>query len=350
MHESTPSHRVFSFWRFNLCIWAVLALAEFTIRIAFLQDTSRAVRLTLLMEPLGFFISSMIYLVYRKPDLCDPFGFRTAVWMVLLSFAAGLLQAAISLVIIAWAGWWTSGWTQREEWLLRITFMTFIYLTWSLVYFGLRIRAKARSEEERAKKATEEAQRMELQLLRSQLDPHFLFNSLNGISAEIPAHPNTALQMVHELSDYLRYSLEQRHRMASPLSTELDAMTAYLRIEQARYGDRLKVNLKADPAARRKTVPSFLLQPMIENAVKHGFQQDLTSWELNISAWLEQDLLVIEVRHFGRLGAEIREGVGLETLRRRLELHYPKRNRFTLEQNGEEIRARLELEGDPCFA
>lgn len=350
MHDRTSSRPTFSFWKFNLSIWAILAVAEFTIRFAFLQDTSRAVRLTLLMEPLGFIISSLIYLVYRRPDLSDPFGFRTAVWMVVLSFVAGLVQTSISLVVIKQAEWWTPGWTQREEWLLRITFTTFIYLTWSLVFFGLRMRAKAQTEQERAKKATEEAQRMELQLLRSQLDPHFLFNSLNGISAEISAHPHVALQMVHELSDYLRYSLEQRHRVASPLSTELDAMTAYLKIEQARYGERLKVNIKADPSARRKTVPSFLLQPMIENAIKHGFQQDLSSWVLNISAWLNQNLLVIEVRHFGRLGSEIQEGVGLETLRRRLELHYPERNRFILEQNGEEIRALLELEGEPCFA
>ncbi len=350
MHESTSSRPAFSFWRFNLSIWAVLALAELTVRFAFIQDTGHVVRLTLLMEPLGFMISSLIYLFYRKPYLGDPFGVRTAVWMVVLSFTAALLQTSLSLILIGWAEWWTPGWTQREEWLFRITLMTFIYLTWSLVFFGLRIRAKAQTEQERARKAIEEAQRMELQLLRAQLDPHFLFNSLNGISAEIPTHPGAALQMVRELSDYLRYSLEQRHNMASPLSTELEAMTAYLKIEQARFGERLKTSITADPPARRKTVPSFLLQPMIENAIKHGFQQDLSSWELKISAWLDQNLLVIEVRHFGRLGPEMHEGVGLETLRRRLGLHYPKRHRFTLEQKGDDIRALLELEGEPCFA
>jgi LytS/YehU family sensor histidine kinase len=212
------------------------------------------------------------------------------------------------------------------------------------------MRARAQSEQERAKKAIEEAQRMELQLLRSQLDPHFLFNSLNGISAEISAHPEAARQMVNELSDYLRYSLEQRHRLATPLSTELDAMSAYLKIEQARFGERLQTSITADPAARRKIVPSFLLQPMIENAVKHGFHHDLSCWELRIFASLEGDRLVIEVRHLGRLGSEIHDGVGLETLRRRLEIHYPGRHRFELAQNGDDIRARLELEGEPCFA
>lgn len=324
-------------------------MLEIVIRLAFLEDIGHVARLTLLMEPLGFSISSLMYLIYRKPHISDPFGFRTAVWMVLLSFSASLLQASISIMVIAWANWWTPGWPERDEWLLRITFMTFIYLTWSLVYFGMRIRARADSEQERAQKATEEAQRMELQLLRAQLDPHFLFNALNGVSAEIPSHPKAALQMVHELSDYLRYSLDQRHCMTSPLSIELEAMTAYLRIEQARFGERLKTSIEADPAAWRKTVPNFLLQSLVENAIKHGFQQERASWELKISAWVDRERLMVEVSHFGQLGDEINEGVGIETLRRRLELHYPRRNRFTITQSGDDIRARLELEGEPCF-
>jgi LytS/YehU family sensor histidine kinase len=193
---------------------------------------------------------------------------------------------------------------------------------------------------------------MELQLLRAQLDPHFLFNSLNGIAAEIPPHPDAALQMVRELSDYLRYSLDHRHRASAPLSTELDAMSAYLRIEQARYGDRLKTTLDADAESRSRPVPSFLLQPMVENAVKHGMNEALPSWELNVSARMEKGKLVIEVKHSGRMDESKgkAKGIGLETLHRRLELHYPSRHRFVLEENNGQICARLELEGDPCFA
>lgn len=339
-----------SFWRFNLAVWTIFGLFEFTIRYAIFQDAGKAIGLTLLQEPLAFLISGLLYFIYRRPTLADPFRFKTAAWMVVLSLTAGLVQASISRSFIEMAGWRSPGWTAREEWLFRIIFVSLVYLMWSLVFFGLKTRARARSEAARAAEASEAAQRMELQLLRAQLDPHFLFNSLNGIASEIQSHPDAALEMVHELSDYLRYSLDHRHSILAPLASELDAVASYLRIEQARFGDRMEASVEAEVDARRRLVPSFLLQPLVENAVKHGLQEERC--DLRIFAGCEGGVLTISVSNPGRLppNLEVIEGLGLETLRRRLAFHYPGRSEFELSQIDGVVTAELRLEGEPCSA
>jgi LytS/YehU family sensor histidine kinase len=270
--------------------------------------------------------------------------------MVALSITAGLAQASISRAFIEMAGWRSPGWTAREEWLFRIIFISLVYLMWSLVFFGLKTRARARSEAARATEASETAQRMELQLLRAQLDPHFLFNSLNGIASEIQNHPDAALEMVHELSDYLRYSLDHRDSVLAPLASELDAVTAYLRIEQARFGERMEASVEAEVDARRRLVPSFLLQPLVENAVKHGLQEERC--ELRVFAGCESEELTITVSNPGRLpeNLEVVEGLGFETLRRRLAFHYPGRWTFELSQMDGVVTAELKLKGEPCSA
>ncbi len=339
-----------SFWKVNIVIWMVFGAFEFIVRYVTFQDAGRALGLTLLQEPLAFLISLALYALYRHPLLADPFRFRTAAWMVVLSLLAGFSQAAISRGFIELTGWHSPGWTPREEWLFRIIFISLIYLTWSLLYFGLQTRARALNEAAQAQSAAESAQRMELQLLRAQLDPHFLFNSLNGIASEIPTHPEAAREMVHELSDYLRYSLEHRHSVLAPLASELDAVASYLRIEQARFGERMEASVEAEMDARRRLVPSFLLQPLVENAVKHGLMEERC--EVRIYAGCEREVLTISVSNPGRLPAslEVVEGVGLETLRRRLAFHYPGRAEFELSQMEGIVTAELRLEGEPCSA
>jgi Putative regulator of cell autolysis len=336
------------FWFANAAIWTGFGVCAFFVRWAAHDDFVRALGFTILQEPIGFLLSSAMYLIYRRPELSDPFRVRTAAWMVGLSFGACLLQASIARGFAELTGWRNPLWTPREEWFLRIIFIWLLYLIWSLVFFGLKARALASRERERAMQAAGEAQRMELQLLRAQLDPHFLFNSLNGIASEIPTRPDAALEMVHELSDYLRYSLENRHNILAPLAAELDAVAAYLRIEQARFGDRMEASVEAEVEARRRLVPSFLLQPLVENAVKHGLREEHCA--VNIYAGCEGDTLKITVSNPGTFppNLEVVEGVGLETLRRRLAFHYPGRANFELSRMNGVVTAELELRGEPC--
>ncbi len=331
-----------NFWRWNALAWGGFAMAAFLIRVLLFKSWGEALSFTLLLEPAAFVLSGALNRIYRRSSLRKPFGVPTAALIVGVSLAAGLFVTVLALIWSDLTGQTPTNWSPREEWLLRLVFSWFAFLAWSLAFF-------ARRSTRLADRAMEQAERTELDLLRSQLDPHFLFNSLNNIAAEIPNQPAVAEEMVHELSDYLRYSLDQRHRLVTPLATEIDAMVAFLRIEQARYGDWMEAVIEVETAARDRTVPSFLLQPLIENAVKHGLAAERC--EVKVVAGCAGERLRIEVSNPGRLPAtlEVREGVGLETLRRRLELHYPGRSGFELSQSDGVVTASLSLEGEPCF-
>ncbi len=339
-----------SFWRLNLSAWLALAAVFLFVRWILHQDLIHALFFTVAGESSAFLLTLALRSFYRRAGLA--FDLRTAVMIASLSLLASVALAGIAHALTVLTGWYNPHFTPLEDAALRVLLMWAIFLGWSFGYFWLKAETALRSETLLAEEAVREAHRMELQMLRAQLDPHFLFNSLNGIATEIPAHPESATEMVRELSDYLRYSLDHRKRAVGPLSDELDAMRAYLEIEKARFGERLSVRIEATAEARCKNVPSFLLQPLVENAIKHGLSQSRHPMELAISAGVQRDLLTIEVTNTGTLPDPdpSKDGLGLDTLRRRLDLNYPRRHEFTLTANGGHVQAKLLLRGEPCFA
>jgi len=339
-----------SFWRLNLLAWLTLAAVFFFVRWMFHRDVDRALFFTAVGESAAFLLTFVLRSVYRRVGIT--FDLRTAIQIALFSLLAAVLLACFSQALTFLTGWNTPHFTPLENVVLRMLLMWTVFLGWSFGYFWLRAEIDLRSETLLAEEAVRESHRMELQMLRAQLDPHFLFNSLNGIATEIHSHPDSATEMVRELSDYLRYSLDHRKRAISPLSDELDAMKAYLEIEKARFGERLSVGFEATNEARCRNVPSFLLQPLVENAIKHGLSASRHPMELSLSACVDGDMLTIEVDNTGALDEPdpSRDGIGLDTLRRRLELNYPRRHKFTLSADQGLVRAKLQLRGDPCSA
>src|SRR5690606_28850846 len=157
--------------------------------------------------------------------------------------AATLIQSSLAHLVVSVTGWKNPSWSLLDLWLLRLMFFWLVYMVWSLFYFWVRAEQLARTESRRAEQARSDAQRMELQLLRSQLDPHFLFDARNGVATVVQAESPNGASMVRELADYLRYSLDHRHDTMVPLAREIEAMMAYLRIEQARFSEELHVEI-----------------------------------------------------------------------------------------------------------
>lgn len=341
-----------AFWRWNLVLWLILGALGFMVRYAIYSNAGLALLLTVWQEPIGFGITCLMWLVYRRPCLGEPFQVATAAIILSLSLVAAVLQSAWLIWVIGQFDLSHPDWSMREEWLLRIIYLWLLYMIWGLAWFWGNAQLLARHEGQRARKAAHDAELSELRLLRTQLDPHFLFNALNSAVVEMEEDPARSRAMIHELSAYLRYSLDYRDRILAPLSAELNAVQAYLRIENVRFSDRLKTDVIANPAARAVPVPSFLLQPLVENAVRHGFVADVDQWELRVRADAMDGGtgLAIAILNRGELleQAERRDGVGLSTLRRRLQLHYPGRHRFELSQEDGWVKAELILEGLPC--
>jgi signal transduction histidine kinase len=180
----------------------------------------------------------------------------------------------------------------------------------------------------RARELGELAATAQLAALRAQINPHFLFNSLNSIAQLIHVDPAKAEACVERLAEIFRYLLNRAEQEFVPLSEELQMTNAYLEIERARFDERLRVETMVDPHALRQLIPNLVLQPLVENAVKHGLSRKVGPGTLRIAARLDGGTLTLIVGDDG-LGmsssvlAEVFErGVGLRNLRARLERLY----------------------------
>ena len=163
-----------------------------------------------------------------------------------------------------------------------------------------------------------------LDALRTQLQPHFLFNALNAISALVHTNPDAADEMIANLSDFLRLTLELGDAQEIPLRRELDLVDRYLAVEQVRFADRLTVERGVDPETLGRTVPPLVLQPLVENALRHGLQPRRGPGRLFVGARTESGVLILTVEDDG-VGvdpARAREGIGLANTRSRLAALY----------------------------
>jgi two-component system, LytTR family, sensor kinase len=171
----------------------------------------------------------------------------------------------------------------------------------------------------------------ELRNLRLQIQPHFLFNALNTISATMYDDPVAADAMIEELSELLRLSLRTVHTQEVPLRAELEALSHYTALMRARFGDKLSVAIQVDPAAEDALVPSLILQPLVENAVRHGNASLLGQGHIDVRARRDGDRLTIDVLDDGP-GAVVpvkTNGVGLGATADRLRLLYGDAHRFS---------------------
>lgn len=202
--------------------------------------------------------------------------------------------------------------------------------------YGIGYYQMYRERELRASQLEAKLAQSQLQILKMQLHPHFLFNTLNTISELIHKAPEVAEHMVTDLSDLLRLSLQTVGRQEVSLQQELDFLEKYLQIEQTRFHDRLRVQLEIDPQALDACVPNMILQPLVENAIRHGIAPLALGGQVEIQAVRENGSLRLRVSDDG-LGlpdgdaSAIQEGVGLSNTRARLQRLYGAAHQFELQ-------------------
>ncbi len=175
----------------------------------------------------------------------------------------------------------------------------------------------------------------QLQALKMQLHPHFLFNTLNSISALLDEDADAADQMLARLGDFLRLTLENSGAQEVTLQEELEFLRCYLEIERVRFHDRLTVNMQIEPETLDARVPNLILQPIVENAIKHGIVARIAPGEIAIRARHRGQTLELQVKDngpgLGRTdGVRLKEGLGLANTRARLEQLYRAAYRFDM--------------------
>lgn len=209
-----------------------------------------------------------------------------------------------------------------------VTYFVLVGLTQARDYYR-----KFRDRELRASQLEAHLAEARLEAFRMQLHPHFLFNTLHAISTLMHRDVEAADRMLTRLSDLLRLTLDSAGAHEVPLQQELDFLGGYLEIQRTRFGDRLAVRMDVDPGTLDLHVPHLILQPLVENAIRHGIAMRGAGGALEISAKRQDNMLCLEVRDDGPglpSGAALREGVGLTNTRARLRALFGDRHKFEL--------------------
>jgi two-component system LytT family sensor kinase len=231
----------------------------------------------------------------------------------------------------------------------------YLLLCWSGLYLGVKYYQMFQAETQKLLQVSAMAHQSQLKMLRYQLNPHFLFNTLNAISTLIlEQQTDLANTMVMRLSSFLRYSLDSDPMVKVDMETEIKALRLYLNIEQVRFDERLKVEVELDDQSRTALVPSLLLQPLIENAIKYAVAVSEEGGTIRIDARVFAGDLLLEVSDNGpgvenleQVSLSSGRGVGLKNIRERLQSIYGSNQAFQLarvEPHGLKICLRMPYE------
>jgi two-component system, LytTR family, sensor kinase len=339
-------HPLSSFWVLQLIGWVLYGVL---IYVTFLTVVPPSGRFSLLQVKIsrtvvGFLLTSAMRPIYKHIGSAGSVPF-IALLILITSFAFGSVwpfgeQAGLWLMNRAQFGIST-------RYPVEVLDYSFTLIGWSALYFGIKYWRQWQSAHERTLQAEALANHAQLDMLRYQLNPHFLFNALNSIRASIDEDSQRAKRMVTEFSEFLRYSLLNDNSALVDLRQEIEAIKNYLAIEKIRFEDKLDVTFELEPAAEECRLPGFLIHPLVENAVKHGMTNNSGPLKICIAARIRDGRLVVEIANTGRLDTKTNGAgtqIGLRNVRERLAKLYPDKSSFSLRQDGAWIRATIEME------
>ena len=241
---------------------------------------------------------------------------------------AGVLGTAMVTELGVWmVGLYVTGaytWKGSTPGILFATSFNWIFthFLWTAIYVGSHWFTRWRDSEIQRLRLEVLARDAQLDALTAQLQPHFLFNAMNVLRALIPENPARARDMVTELSELMRYALQAGRRERVRLDEELAVVESYLRIESARFEERLRWHIAIDPGARDLLVPPMLLQMLVENAVKHGIATTDAGGQVVVDAAQSDGAVALRVTNPGRLGGAGGTRIGLANAQERLRLLY----------------------------
>ncbi|HKE20578.1 MAG TPA: histidine kinase [Kofleriaceae bacterium] len=286
--------------------------------------------------------------------------------LVPFSWTASLIHAAAAAILgLLHVAWWTAlavwlrpfddmgvsqFWTGLVGGLDKLFFEVMIYLAVVGTTYAVDAQRRLRQREIAALQLEKSLAHASLHALELQMQPHFLFNTLHAIGGLVrKGRSSEAVDMIAGLSDLLRYSLDNAGQHLVPLDREVEVLRRYLDIQRIRFPDRLAVEIHVPDELGRACVPAMMLQPLAENAIRHGIEPASARGRIEVRAWRDGDELRIELCNSGilvdarRAGGRSSDGIGLQNTRARLEQLYGTRHRFTLANRDGGVVASLTL-------
>jgi len=292
---------------------------------------------------LAFSFCAAIRYFYCAPFFWKAKPFTKFLSLIATCLLAPLLETAVAYLLLKDV---TNG-IPRAIYVLVISYRILSYTTWNSLYLLISFLVQKREMEVNNLKLQLANQFSELRELQAQLNPHFLFNSLNVILAVSP-EPQKVQEVTSHLASYLRFSLHKA-RPLEPLARELDEIGHYLTLHRYRLGDKLEWTVDCDLAARTILVPPMLIQPLLENALKYGQTQDKTALRVLVTATVEEDWLSLSVANTGcwvKEDSHNSPGTGLKNLQQRLHLLIGDQASLTWKENDGWVLVCIRI---PCF-
>ena len=287
----------------------------------------------------GVFILSMFAASCLLRPVCRSLMTRASSWLALeiRAFAWSLIAGAITAYVAELLAFGIRP-LDWADWLVTFTQAIFTLFLWCSLYFSIKLWQQSVREKERLLRAESEVRDARLNALRYQLNPHFLFNSLNAVSTLVlEGNARAATRMLAQIGEFLRTMLDREAAPETPLAQEIAFTEQYLAIEQTRLEGRLQVDLNISPETLDALVPSMLLQPLVENAVRHGVAPLVEGGMIRIQSTLHDGQLRISIQNSATsgVGAEAAgkgvHGIGLSNTEERLKTLYGTDYKFALQ-------------------
>lgn len=341
VHKAISQSRIYQFWFLQAGFWLGLCLVTFfTLTLWYEQYAWSYIAHTLLQGLMGLLLSLPLYWIFMR--MWDkPLLPRYCIGTISVLFIA-LLWTAARMITFIWMTDEQGLWADFGGWYFG---GIFIFLCWAGLFHGtnyfqllqaehkamLEVEAVSRKEQLKSMKAQATAREAQLKMLRYQLNPHFLCNTLNVISSLIQLQQSQKAQrMIVQLSQFLRYSLDNNPDMIIALEKEVSALMLYLEIEKTRFGERLSLDFQVDEQAKSAGVPSLLLQPLIENSMKHAISKNESGGTISLRAKVVAKDLMLELSDTGpdvkiahsKINSSNGRGVGVRNTADRLAAQY----------------------------
>lgn len=298
----------------------------------------------------GIIVTSILHNYYKRIELRSVFysflkvlGFSipaTIVWIIIDHIFSIPIWGLRNIIF----GYFALPWIEK--------FSSFFYnllliIAWSGLYFGIKYTLVLNIQNEKIEKTQLLLELSQLKVLRYQLNPHFLFNSLSSLRMLIRKDSKRAEQMLNKIAEFLRYSLTGKNNNEVPLSEELKALQHYLEIEKIRFEEKIDFKYNIDPLAEDYPIPIFLIHPLIENAIKYGMDTSKEKLQIDLNAKVKDKTLTIEVCNSGEWIEPDKNnnsiGMGLKNVQKRLDYAFPGNNSFSIDKSNGRVKITISV-------
>ena len=347
------AHRISPYTLACICVWIAWIVISFTARIHYSKNPDEVFTTWLMVVSWqgfnGLWASLLLFGFYKRLLKTETAIYLKIIFIVIISYVFSLGLACINYPIYTFMFDLKPIIPTFKKYLVLAFSKYFVTLLLSILYLLITYLIELKSQKEKTLTAMALANEAQLQMLRYQLNPHFLFNALNSIRTLIHEDILKADLMITDLSEFLRYSLSNEGSNEVSLEEEIEIIKVYLQIQKTRFEEKLEVDIDIEKDALKFNIPCFLIHPLVENAVKYGLETSPPPLKIQVIGEIDQNTLIISVINSGSLCKPMDSecsGTGLKNVQMRLDHIFPESSSFELSEVSQKVNAVIKINLD----